>query len=77
MKVTVLLEHAPGDEYWSAHVPAMPEGCVSDGKTPEEAADNVRAVITDFLQDDPALLENLLSAPEYLLTQVELPNAKP
>jgi predicted RNase H-like HicB family nuclease len=65
MRFTAIL--VPGDEGWvSAMVPAMP-GCVSQGRTREEALDNVREAMEGWveveaarggipLQETPALL---------------------
>jgi len=48
MKVKVILEQ--GEDGWIvAHVPALP-GCVSQGKTRDEAIDNVREAIEGWLE---------------------------
>lgn len=67
----VLLSHHPGDEYWSARALDI-EGCVADGETPEEAAQNISQVIRDFIEDDLGRLKILENPPEYLLTQVKI-----
>ncbi len=75
VNVAVLVERAQGDELWSASA-LLIEGCATDGQTPEEAADNIKPVIEDFVQSDPDLIKVLKNPTEYRLTQVEvdLPN---
>ena len=51
----------PGeDKYWIAECPSLP-GCVSQGKTREEAITNIREAITGYIA---ALEEDKLPVPE-------------
>jgi predicted RNase H-like HicB family nuclease len=51
----------PGEDgYWVAECPSLP-GCVSQGKTREEAAQNVKAAIHAYIA---ALEEDGLAVPE-------------
>jgi predicted RNase H-like HicB family nuclease len=51
----------PGeDDYWVAEVPSLP-GCISQGKTREEAVTNIREAISAYVN---ALKEDGLSVPE-------------
>jgi predicted RNase H-like HicB family nuclease len=51
----------PGeDSYWVAECPSLP-GCISQGKTKEEAIENIREAIKVYIE---ALEEDGLSAPE-------------
>jgi predicted RNase H-like HicB family nuclease len=51
----------PGeDDYWVAEVPSLP-GCISQGKTREEAVTNIREAISAYIN---ALKEDGLSVPE-------------
>jgi len=51
----------PGeDNYWVAEVPSLP-GCVSQGKTREEAVDNIKEAIHGYIK---ALEEDGLPIPE-------------
>ena len=45
----VVLEHDPEIDEYVALVPTLP-GCWSQGKTPEEALDNVKEAIIGFLE---------------------------
>jgi predicted RNase H-like HicB family nuclease len=72
IKVPVILQHYPGDKNWSAEVPSL-EGCLAEGKTPEEASEAIVGVILDFVGRDSALIENLVGKPELLVTEVEVP----
>ncbi|MHB8396633.1 MAG: type II toxin-antitoxin system HicB family antitoxin [Thermoplasmataceae archaeon] len=49
MKYTVILEKDE-DGIYVASVPALP-GCISDGKTVEEALANIREAIQGFIDD--------------------------
>ncbi|MHB1470064.1 MAG: type II toxin-antitoxin system HicB family antitoxin [Thermoplasmataceae archaeon] len=49
MKYTVVLEKDE-DGIYVATVPALP-GCISDGKTVEEALTNIREAIQGFIDD--------------------------
>ncbi len=41
----------PGeDSYWVAEVPSLP-GCISQGKTREEAIENIKEAITLYIED--------------------------
>ena len=52
MRFTVIL--VPGDEGWvSAMVPAMP-GCVSQGRTRDEALDNAREAMEGWIELEAA-----------------------
>lgn len=48
------------DEYWVAECPSLP-GCVSQGKTKEEAIDNIKEAIKGYVA---ALEEDHLPVPE-------------
>lgn len=48
------------DEYWIAECPSLP-GCVSQGKTKEQAIDNIREAIGGYVA---ALEEDNLPVPE-------------
>ena len=48
------------DEYWIAECPSLP-GCVSQGKTKEQAIDNIREAINGYVA---ALEEDNLPVPE-------------
>ncbi|HEY62998.1 MAG TPA: type II toxin-antitoxin system HicB family antitoxin [Caldilineae bacterium] len=51
----------PGeDEYWVAECPSLP-GCISQGKTKEEAIRNIREAINEYII---ALEEDGLPVPE-------------
>jgi len=51
----------PGeDEYWVAECPSLP-GCISQGKTKEEASRNIREAINEYII---ALEEDGLPVPE-------------
>ena len=51
----------PGeDKYWVAECPSLP-GCISQGKTREEAIVNIREAITGYIA---ALQEDKLPVPE-------------
>jgi len=51
----------PGeDEYWVAEVPSLP-GCISQGKTREEAITNIKEAIHTYID---ALAEDGLAIPE-------------
>jgi predicted RNase H-like HicB family nuclease len=51
----------PGeDDYWVAEVPSLP-GCISQGKTREEAVTNIKEAIHAYIN---ALKEDGLSVPE-------------
>ena len=52
MKVKVVLEHGE-DGYVVASVPSLP-GCLSQGKTRQEALKNIREAILLYLEPDPA-----------------------
>jgi len=55
----VILYHGE-DGYWVAECPSLP-GCISQGKTKEEAINNVREVIEGYIA---ALKEDGLPIPE-------------
>ena len=51
----------PGeDDYWVAEVPSLP-GCISQGKTREEAITNIKEAINAYIN---ALKEDGISVPE-------------
>jgi predicted RNase H-like HicB family nuclease len=51
----------PGeDDYWVAEVPSLP-GCISQGKTREEALTNIKEAINAYIN---ALKEDGISVPE-------------
>ena len=51
MKIKIVLERGE-DGYIVATVPALP-GCVSQGKTKQEALKNIREAIELYLEPDP------------------------
>ena len=48
------------DDYWVAEVPSLP-GCISQGKTREEAITNIKEAINAYIN---ALKEDDISVPE-------------
>lgn len=51
----------PGEDgYWVVECPSLP-GCISQGKTKEEAISNIKEAITGYIE---ALKEDNLSVPE-------------
>ncbi|HBO83921.1 MAG TPA: hypothetical protein DD641_02880 [Deltaproteobacteria bacterium] len=48
------------DDYWVAECPSLP-GCITQGKTKEEAIDNIKEAITGYIA---ALEEDHISVPE-------------
>jgi predicted RNase H-like HicB family nuclease len=54
MKVKVVLERGD-DGYYSVHCPAL-RSCWSQGKTREEALNNIREALELYLEPDPARL---------------------
>jgi predicted RNase H-like HicB family nuclease len=52
--------HPGEDEYWIAECPGLP-GCISQGKTKEEALINIKEAIQGYLA---ALAEDGISVPE-------------
>ena len=59
----------PEYDGYVADVPQLP-GCMSQGKTVEEALKNVRKSITAYLK--AARGEDILEAPEIITSQVEV-----
>ena len=55
-----VLIHPGEDGYWIAECPSLP-GCVSQGKTKEEALINIKEAIKGYIE---ALEEDCLSVPE-------------
>lgn len=70
LEVTVLTEHHEGEKYWSASVPLI-EGCLAEGKTPQEAAQNIIPEIKYFIEHYPNLVEDLKKEPEFELINVK------
>ncbi|MBM3179096.1 MAG: type II toxin-antitoxin system HicB family antitoxin [Chloroflexi bacterium] len=57
MNIQVIMERGE-DGYFVAHVPAL-QSCWSQGKTKEEALENIREAIDLYLEPEPAeLTEN-------------------
>jgi predicted RNase H-like HicB family nuclease len=56
MNVKIVIE-AGEDGYFVAHVPAL-KSCWSQGKTREEALDNIREAIDLYLQPEPEEIQN-------------------
>ena len=52
--------HEGEDGYWIAECPSLP-GCVSQGKTKEEATENIKEAISAYIE---ALKEDNLPVPE-------------
>ncbi|MGA9994497.1 MAG: type II toxin-antitoxin system HicB family antitoxin [Pyrinomonadaceae bacterium] len=55
MNIKVIVERGE-DGYFVAHVPSL-KGCWSQGKTREEALQNIREAIDLYLESEPAELE--------------------
>lgn len=55
MKIKIILEQG-ADGYFVAHCPAL-RSCWSQGKTREEALENIREAIQLYLEPDPGLLK--------------------
>ena len=55
MNVKVVIERGQ-DAYFVAHVPAL-KSCWSQGKTREEALENIKEAIDLYLKPEPAALE--------------------
>lgn len=71
IKTAVLLEHHGNEEMWTAMVPLI-EGCIAEGRNPEEATQNIQSVLAEFLAGDPGLY-NIISQPvQFLLTEIEV-----
>ena len=64
MKWRVVLERDPETGDWAVWCPELP-GCVSAGRTKEEALDNIREAIALYLQPDPVELE-----PGAIITEI-------
>ena len=66
MELKVILEKSEGEEGFTAIVPSLP-GCISQGKTKEEALKNIREAIElylepvddDFLNDPDVIVEKI------------------
>jgi predicted RNase H-like HicB family nuclease len=71
IKATILLIKHPGEIIWTASVPAI-SGCVAEGATPQEAADNIQAELKVVTDKFPETKEKLKNQAEYLLTEVEI-----
>ena len=52
MRYKIVLEHS--DEGVTASVPGLP-GCISEGKTDEEALENIRIAIAEYLAAQPEI----------------------
>ena len=59
MKLQIVLERGE-DGYFVAHCPSL-KGCWSQGKTREEALDNVREAIALYLEPEPV---DIVASPE-------------
>lgn len=59
-KLRQVVLHKGEDNYWVAECPSLP-GCISQGKTKEEAISNVREAIQGYVE---ALKEDGLAIPE-------------
>lgn len=55
MNIKVIVERGE-DGYYVAHVPSL-KSCWSQGKTREEALENIRAAIDLYLEPEPVELE--------------------
>lgn len=71
VEVAVLLEHHGNEEMWTAMVPLI-EGCIAEGRNPEEAAVNVQSVLAEFLAEDPNLYDIIAQPVQFLLTEIEV-----
>lgn len=71
VKTAVLLEHHGSEEMWTATVPVV-AGCIAEGKSPDEATQNVRSVLAKFLAEDQKLYEVVAQPVQFLLTEIEV-----
>ena len=60
MTVRQVIVHPGEDGYWVSECPSLP-GCISQGKTREEAVENIREAIRGYIV---ALAEDGLPVPE-------------
>ena len=51
MKYTMSIEWSEEDQCYLVTVPELP-GCMADGKTREEAEENVKVIIEEWLETD-------------------------
>ncbi|MCX6639206.1 MAG: type II toxin-antitoxin system HicB family antitoxin [bacterium] len=58
--------HPGEDEYWIAECPSLP-GCLTQGKTKEEALENIREAIRGYIA---ALEEDGIEVPEEHFTSM-------
>ena len=68
MKLKIVLEKGM-DGYIVAHCPAL-KGCVTQGRTEEEALKNIKEAIKLYLEADPKDLH--LSAAQYKICELAL-----
>jgi predicted RNase H-like HicB family nuclease len=66
MKLKIVLEQGT-DGYIVAHCPAL-RGCVTQGRTEEEALNNIREAIELYLEADPRDLQ--LTAGQYKVCEL-------
>lgn len=72
IRIPVLLEHYEGEEAWTATVPQI-DRCLAEGADKEEAKGKIVRQIQDFIDDDPALLQDLDNVPEMEIEYVNVP----
>lgn len=53
-KYEIIIYWSTADEAFIAEVPELP-GCASDGKTPQEALENVQTVISEWIETAKSL----------------------
>lgn len=70
-KVTILLMHYPGEDMWTATAPSV-QGILAEGITPEIATARIIYELELVAGKYPEIKEQLLTRPEYLLTQVDI-----
>ena len=68
MKLKIILEQGT-DGYIVAHCPAL-RGCVTQGRTEEEALKNIREAIELYLEADPQDLQ--LTAGQYKVCELAI-----
>lgn len=68
MKFTIVLEHGM-DGYITAYCPAL-KGCISQGRTEEEAATNLKEAIELYLETDP--VDIILPEDKYTVSELAL-----
>ena len=68
MKLKIILEQGI-DGHITAHCPAL-KGCVTQGKTEDEALQNIREAIELYLESDP--MDNHLQKGQYKICELAI-----